>query len=127
MSSVSSILPMFGVSSVVFHGSGLPYIGMPVTTGCAARPTGGKIITSYLRSGASFAILRADVGERNPEPIERHTPPAFVLRADPGVHEPIARGLAVCVFTDGAAASGDGLQPRSAPPPSRRPSLALSR
>ena len=35
MSSVESILPMFGVSSVVFHGSGLPYIGRPVMICCA--------------------------------------------------------------------------------------------
>ena len=41
MSSVESILPMFGVNAVVFHGSGLPYIGMPVTIACPApRPTG---------------------------------------------------------------------------------------
>ena len=62
MSSVESILPMFGVSSVVFHGSGLPYIGMPVMI-CwpAPRPTGAKRITSYFdprfASSATSCVL----------------------------------------------------------------------
>ena len=56
MSSVSSILPMLGVSSVVFHGIGLPYIGMPLmSVWPAPRPTGGNRMTSYFdRRFASF-------------------------------------------------------------------------
>ena len=65
MSSVSSILPRFGVSAVFFHGSGLPYIGMPLTIacGCRGRP-GGKTMTSYFASqvGVLRDVLRADVG-----------------------------------------------------------------
>ena len=62
MSSVESILPMFGVSSVVFHGRGFPYIGRPATICCAEpRPTGGKRITSYfedrLASVATSCVL----------------------------------------------------------------------
>jgi hypothetical protein len=48
MSSVSSVLPRFGVSGVTFHGSGFPYIGIPLTTACALRMPGGKTMTSYL-------------------------------------------------------------------------------
>ena len=47
MSSVESILPMLGVSVVVFQGIALPHIGMPATTACGPRPTGAKTITSY--------------------------------------------------------------------------------
>src|SRR5947207_10036608 len=49
MSSVESSLPMFGVLSVVFHGKGLPVIGMPSMICCGLLvPTGAKTITSYL-------------------------------------------------------------------------------
>ena len=94
MSSVESILPMFGVSSVVFHGRGLPNIGMPGDQRLAgARPTGGNRMTSYLRAqDASLVdVLGADVGERHLEPVERLAPPAFVLGAEPGVHQRDAR------------------------------------
>ncbi len=47
MSSVESIFPMFGVSEVVFHGSGFPYIGMPLTIAFGGAPTGAKMMTSY--------------------------------------------------------------------------------
>ena len=46
MSSVESFLPRFGVSGVVFHGSGLPHIGMPATIICGPRETGGKTMAS---------------------------------------------------------------------------------
>ncbi|MCG3160994.1 MAG: hypothetical protein JMDDDDMK_02090 [Acidobacteria bacterium] len=57
MSSVESILPMLGVNSLVFHGNGLPNIGMPLTICCGLpRPTGAKMITSYFALRfASFA------------------------------------------------------------------------
>src|SRR5580658_4138076 len=52
MSSVESFLPTrFGVSGVVFHGSGLPQaLGRPLTiaVGLEKKPTGGKRMTSYL-------------------------------------------------------------------------------
>jgi len=51
MSSVSSILPRFGVSWVVFQGSALPYIGMPETIACGLPrppPPGANTIASYL-------------------------------------------------------------------------------
>jgi hypothetical protein len=56
MSSVESILPMLGVSSVVFQGIGLPNIGRPEMIVCPeARPTGGKRTTSYFeRRSPSF-------------------------------------------------------------------------
>ena len=56
MSSVESILPMFGVSGVVFHGSGLRHIGIPATICCAPRPEGGNTRTSHFeRRSASLA------------------------------------------------------------------------
>ena len=58
MSSVESILPMFGVSGVVFHGSGLPHMGMPATMACGPpRPTGGKRITSYFARRSAVAAM----------------------------------------------------------------------
>ena len=53
-------LPRFGVSGVFFHGSGLPYIGMPWTIACGfrARP-GAKMITSYFARRSSFAARPA--------------------------------------------------------------------
>ena len=56
MSSVESSLPRFGVSGVVFHGSGFRHIGIPATICCAPRPTGGNTSTSHLEFRlASFA------------------------------------------------------------------------
>src|SRR5271167_4781832 len=52
MSSVESFFPTrFGVSGVVFHGSGLPQaLGRPLmmAVGLEKKPTGGNRITSYL-------------------------------------------------------------------------------
>ena len=53
MSSVSAHLPMFGVSSVVFHGIAERHIGVPSTAAC--EPPGPKMMTSYL--SRSFAVL----------------------------------------------------------------------
>ncbi len=48
MSSVSSVFPRFGVSWVTFHGSGFPYIGMPLMIACGfPRTPGANTITSY--------------------------------------------------------------------------------
>ena len=57
MSSVSSTVPRFGVISVFFHGMGLPNIGMPVMMAWpAARPIGGKRITSNLERRAGSLV-----------------------------------------------------------------------
>ncbi len=95
MSSVSSVLPRFGVSGVTFHGSGLPYIGMPLMIACGLpRTPGANTITSYLerRSAVVRDRLRADVVVGNLQAVELQAPPAFALRAQPGVHDGDARG-----------------------------------
>src|SRR5205823_8455189 len=67
MSSVAS-MPMFGVSSVFFHGIGLRHIGMPARIDCGLPPPGGNRITSYfaLRFG-SFAASWVLMYERSEE------------------------------------------------------------
>ena len=75
MSSVESILPMFGVS-----GGRLPRqriaatSACPSTICCAPRPTGGNTMTSYfaLRFGVLRDDLRADVVVRDLQAVERH-------------------------------------------------------
>ena len=59
MSSVSSVFPRFGVSGVIFQGSGFPYIGMPLMIVCGfPRTPGANTMTSYFdRRSASFETV----------------------------------------------------------------------
>ena len=112
MSSVSSILPRLGVSCEVFQGSGLPYIGMPLTMVCGLpRTPGANTMTSYFerRSGRLRYGLRADVVVGDLEAVELHAPPALGLRAQPGVHHGDARGARRMGFDLGRFGHGEGL------------------
>jgi hypothetical protein len=82
MSSVESIFPMFGVSGVVFHGSGFRHIGIPATICCAPRPTGGNTSTSHfpmrLASFATTWVLMYSYGILRRSNSIRHQPSSCV-------------------------------------------------
>ena len=87
--------PIRGSASpaVFFHGSGLPHIGMPLTIAFGAAADRRKDDHVVLRVEVVVArdLLRADVGVRHLRVVERLAPPAFGLRAQPGVQHRDAR------------------------------------
>src|SRR5208282_5803481 len=111
MSSVESFFPTrLGVSGVFFQGSGLPHaVGSPLMTAVMLppKPTGkqddvvlGVQVVFYCHG------LGADVVVGDLEEVEGLSPPAFRLRALPGVDERDAGGA------DGMSLHGGGVGQR---------------